>query len=110
MEIFSDIAESRVKHSNRLRILHVAYEAFVQSGIENISMLDIARKSGMQRRNLYNYYEDKEQIAVALMACWYQEIARFGIPDEAAGTALELIRLRLGRFYQFALRDPKAMI
>lgn len=110
MKIISEIPESRVKHEKRIRILSTAYEAFVASGIENISMQDIAERSGMQRRNLYNYYEDKEQIAVALMNCWYREMDRFNNPGNSDWPALELIRERLWQFYEFAVEDPKALI
>lgn len=80
--------ESRTKHKQRNDILQTAYELFLDQGIENVSMQDIAAACNIQRRSLYNYYSQKEEIALDLMKCWYKSITGmmvFDIPANANG-------------------------
>ena len=110
MIIQSDVDESKTKHNKRIKILEEAYKLFLEYGIENVSMLEIADKSGMQRRSLYNYYDDKEQIAGDLMKCWYQAMEEVGPVKDTADSTLEQIRNILYQFCEKAISEPDMII
>lgn len=99
MLIETDYNESRTKCKQRNAILEKAYMLFLNFGIEAVAMQDIAVACDMQRRSLYNYYSQKEEIALDLMKCWYKAIVEmmvFDIPDGVNG--FETVK---AAFYQF---------
>lgn len=101
MLIDIDYNESRTKHKQRNEILAAAYALFLEQGIETVSMRDIATACGIQRRSLYNYYSQKEDIAFDLMKCWYKsitEMMRFTIPPDANG--YEVLCVAFHQFYE----------
>ena len=44
------------------RIKHTAHELFMQFGLKSVSMDDIARKLGMSKKTIYQYYADKDAL------------------------------------------------
>lgn len=50
----------------RLTILAAAEETFLEKGFHAASMSDIARKAGVSTPHLYNFYENKAAIALAV--------------------------------------------
>ncbi len=53
-------------------IVDAAAELFMQQGIKNTSMDDIARATGMSKKTLYTHFDDKEDL---LIACIEQRFA-----------------------------------
>ncbi len=51
--------------SNKIVILDVAEELFVEHGYRETTVSDIAKRAGMSAANLYRHYENKEDIAAA---------------------------------------------
>ena len=56
--------ESRTKRNKRRLLLSTAEHLFRTKGIAGTSMIDIAKISEVERRTLYNYYNNKEEIAI----------------------------------------------
>jgi len=56
--------ESRTKRSKRQALLTKAEEIFRVQGIASTSMINIAKETGVERRTLYNYYNNKEEMAI----------------------------------------------
>ncbi|MCJ8313927.1 MAG: TetR/AcrR family transcriptional regulator [Saccharospirillaceae bacterium] len=56
--------ESRTKRSKRQILLTKAEEIFRTKGIASTSMIDIAKIAEVERRTLYNYYNNKEEMAI----------------------------------------------
>ncbi|MCQ2057636.1 MAG: TetR/AcrR family transcriptional regulator [Bacteroidaceae bacterium] len=50
------------KESTRDLLLDAAKRQFIRNGFDGVSMMDIARESGMSRRTLYSYFESKGDI------------------------------------------------
>src|SRR5215471_4248511 len=50
------------------RIMVKAEELFMQYGIRSVSMDDIANSLGMSKKTLYQYYADKDELVVAVVA------------------------------------------
>ncbi len=46
-------------------MLDVAYRMFAENGFEGTTMTDIAEASGVPRRTLFRYFDNKEQVALA---------------------------------------------
>lgn len=55
------------KEKQRINILQGAEQAFLENGIFNTSMEDIARGSGVTRRTLYRYFETREDLACEVL-------------------------------------------
>ena len=47
---------------NRERIIKVAKELFLKSGVENTKIDDVAKQAGMSKSTLYVYFKSKEEI------------------------------------------------
>jgi AcrR family transcriptional regulator len=65
--------ESKTKYIQRNTILNQAFRLFIDKGIQNVTMQDIAEASSIQRRTLYYYYNNKEALAVELINCFMGE-------------------------------------
>lgn len=50
------------KDSTRNLLLDAAKRIFVRNGFDGVSMMDIARESGMSRRTLYSYFGSKAEV------------------------------------------------
>lgn len=58
----------------RTKILNVARTLFTQRGLFDTQMIDVARALGMSRTTLYRYFQDKLDLAVAIMRILIAEI------------------------------------
>jgi AcrR family transcriptional regulator len=65
--------ESKTRHLQRNTILNQTFRLFIDKGIQNVTMQDIAEASSIQRRTLYYYYNNKEALAVELINCFMGE-------------------------------------
>ena len=54
-----------VRHDTKSRIFDMALRLFSTSGVENVSMRDIAQAVGIKAASIYNHYVNKEQIVEA---------------------------------------------
>lgn len=52
---------------HRKNISEIAEKLFIEKGIENTSMNDIARESGYSKASLYVYFKDKEELIAVLV-------------------------------------------
>lgn len=52
---------------HRKNISQIAEKLFMEKGIENTSMNDIARESGYSKASLYVYFKDKEELVAVLV-------------------------------------------
>lgn len=52
---------------HRKNISEIAEKLFVEKGIENTSMNDIAKESGYSKASLYVYFKDKEELIAVLV-------------------------------------------
>jgi len=75
-----------------------------------VNMQDIAQVCDMERRTLYNYYNNKEQMALEIMKCWYASLESISdIQNQEFPNAFEKIKALVYRFYDFAIEDPDAI-
>ena len=57
--------KTKIIPSNKIVILDVAEQLFVEHGYRETTVADIASQAGMSAANLYRHYENKEDIAAA---------------------------------------------
>jgi AcrR family transcriptional regulator len=90
----------------RTQILEAAKESFGRSGLEALSMRDIARQVGITPMAIYRHYETKEALVDALVLDaldeWSVRVA--AIPPAAP---LEWLRKIAEAHLEFALREPR---
>jgi AcrR family transcriptional regulator len=58
----------------RERILSVAMEMFIDRGLFDVQMTDIAERAGLSRNTLYRYYRDKSDIALSIVVILLERI------------------------------------
>ncbi|OCT15983.1 hypothetical protein A8709_10205 [Paenibacillus pectinilyticus] len=59
--------ESKTKQNQRNNILNQAFKLFIEKGIQNVTLQEIADACAIQRRTLYFYYNNKEDVALELV-------------------------------------------
>ncbi|WP_448518126.1 TetR/AcrR family transcriptional regulator [Rhodoflexus sp.] len=76
------------------RILKEADQLFHAYGIRSVSMDDIARKVGVSKKTIYQYYKDKDDlVSVMVHEMLSQDIRDFQLISERARDAVEEITL-----------------
>jgi len=85
----------------RSKILVVARNLFTEKGLFDTQMLDIATAMGMSRTTLYRYFQDKLDLALAIVAILMEEIQNaWDDPGPGPGrTARDRVGLYLKRVW-----------
>ena len=68
----------------RAIILDAAEKLFLQNGLENTNMVDIARQAGITRVTLYRYFANRDEIAVEIQMRMFKKIAS-AVPEVPPG-------------------------
>lgn len=69
--------------SRRASILDAAEKLFLQNGLENTSMIEIARSAGITKVTLYRYFADRDPIAFEIAGRMLRRIAvASGLKDQ----------------------------
>jgi AcrR family transcriptional regulator len=75
-------------------ILAIALDLFAQNGIKKVSMDDIARKAGVSKRTLYEFFDDKETLLKSILNANFTRASEYLTKlTEGAYTALEIVLL-----------------
>jgi AcrR family transcriptional regulator len=77
----------------RARILEAAERLFLENGLEQTTMLEIAALAGITKVTLYRYFANRDEIALAIHVRMLQRIASL-VEPEPASSALESERQR----------------
>ena len=78
------------------RIMAGAEELFCRFGIKNVTMDDIARHLGMSKKTIYQHYEDKNKIVMAMIQWSIEDHSRqFAAFEHQAKNAIEEILLTM---------------
>jgi AcrR family transcriptional regulator len=109
----------RVRHASRERreqqkegvrqtILRAAGELFLEQGSEGFSMRRVAERIGYSATTIYRYYENKDDLLIAVVHQGFVEFARRLTEAAQSATGSPLTRLEaLGRAYiKFGLESP----
>lgn len=70
-----------VQKGTREKILDSTIELLLTVGYENVSMRDIATKSGIKASSIYNHFQNKEQIIDEVLVIFRNQIVQHKIND-----------------------------
>jgi AcrR family transcriptional regulator len=90
-------------------ILEVAEDLFIQKGIEQVTIGDVARASRLTRATIYKYFSNKEQIAQDIFKIitkgWRDRNARDVWSHK--GTGYERLEHFLSYFFNYLFQNPR---
>ncbi len=104
--MFNNRQESRTKRRNRERIIEAARKLFLEKGIYGTTMIDIATEAGVERRTLYNYYENMELLAVELQVEYMLALKDAWVEVEKSQTGFEQARALLTSYCDYCIANP----
>lgn len=64
------------RETRRQQILRAATSVFARKGYRNTSVSDIIEAAGIARGTFYLYFQSKEEIFLALIDLWFEEVTR----------------------------------
>ncbi|MFX1503742.1 MAG: TetR/AcrR family transcriptional regulator, partial [Promethearchaeota archaeon] len=73
----SKVRREREKEQRRVDIIDVAEKLFFSKGFENTTMKQIANKAELGKGTLYNYYNSKDELYIAIGIKAYSLIIRY---------------------------------
>ena len=98
--------ESRTKKKNRQRILDSARVLFLNKGLHSTTMQDIADKAQVERRTLYNYYDNKELLAMDLQVGYLNALNEAWIVVDPSLSGFDQARILLTSFCDYCIEHP----
>ncbi len=64
-----------IREQNKIKVIEVALNCFVNNGIENTKISDIAKIAGLTQRSVYRYFETKADLVLAsAMLFWSKTV------------------------------------
>jgi len=100
-----DGLRARQKFKRNNRILETAAELFKQSGYEAVKMENIASASEVSIGTIYNYYQNKGDLLLAIVAMEVHEILQAGnaVVDKPPLNAIDAVDTLVGIYYNHSL-------
>lgn len=97
-----------IKDQRRSDILKVSKDLFMNQGLINTTMDNIASKVGVSRRTLYRYYKTKEEIAFEIEIMLFQELFDYQkiLYKELSGTGYEKLGSYLLKLANYLESNP----
>ncbi|WP_084625446.1 TetR/AcrR family transcriptional regulator [Sphingobium sp. C100] len=94
------------KSARRKNIVNVAMNAFLESGYDNVTMSDISSILGGSKSTLWQYFDHKEDIAVAAIELKVQLFRNFlDLDISECSSTTSMLNLSSKRFCHFLMRD-----
>ncbi|MEM7271470.1 MAG: TetR/AcrR family transcriptional regulator [Actinomycetota bacterium] len=81
----------------RQRILAATRDLIARDGVDGWSMRKVAAAARVSVPTLYNLFDSKEQIRVALCAEFFEELDRSAVPDGSPERPLDMVLALVGR-------------
>lgn len=99
---------TRHSKSQRNTILACAEELFIQRGVENVTMSNLAEAAGMTRATLYRYYDNKERVLWAIHNQQIEEFSKSYLPklEQQDGTTYDRLSFFLHLLTGFYRENP----
>ncbi len=103
-------ARARRKAERPGEILEAAFDEFVQKGYAATRLEDVAARAGVTKGTIYFYFENKEQVFVAMV----RELSRpvhiqaEEFAENSASSTVEFLRAYLCFLYRILATDPRS--
>lgn len=103
-----------LRESNIQLVTEKALECFVERGIDNTRVSDIAKSAGLTERSVYRYFPTKSDIVIAAALCYWARAKDYIASQmvEHSGdamTGIEQIELILQSYANILFVDPKGI-
>jgi len=72
---------AKIREDRKEEILNAALELFANQGVSHATMQDIARKAGISKGLIYNYFTSKEDVCNELMTSFIKHLYDYFDPD-----------------------------
>lgn len=90
----------------RRQLLDVAMEGYLESGLEGVTLRQIAVRSGLSHSIVYRYFDSKESLLAAMRTACLQEFQEaMSSMDQPGAPALKRIRAVLSGALSFGQRE-----
>ncbi len=97
------------EEATRQRLLQAARDAFVENGLDQASIDDVAAASGMSVGSIYNYFANKDElIRQSIDNAVRQESAVVLADTQAAGSPTEMIDRAVRGWWKYTMEKPGA--
>lgn len=97
--------ESRTKKRNRQRILEAARTLFLNKGLHSATMQDIADAAQVERRTLYNYYDNKELLAMDIQVGYLNGLNQAWVEVDSSLSGFDQTRELLTSFCDYCIAN-----
>ncbi len=102
--------EKKQRASNRQRIIAAAIEGFLEAGLHQTGIRDIAKRAGVSLGNLYNHFSGKEALIAEIAQMEAAEIQERVSTLPSEGTALsQICALYVAEMQAIALPENAAL-
>lgn len=94
------------------QLIHAGFELFSTEGIENVSMNAVAKKADVGIATMYNYFQNKLNLVVAISARIWGDIWKKTAPSEEkfqSMNAYELVELYCNNIIELYLEHPEIL-
>jgi TetR/AcrR family transcriptional repressor of mexJK operon len=98
---------SKLSESKRQQIIDGARDVFMAKGFAAASMEQIAKAAGVSKGTLYNYFENKEMLYVALIQGECCKSEHHELPAHFSDTPPEQVLEQIGQQWLISLLDPQ---
>ncbi|WP_348944033.1 TetR/AcrR family transcriptional regulator [Chitinibacter sp. FCG-7] len=98
---------SKLSESKRQQIIDGARDVFMAKGFAAASMEQIAKAAGVSKGTLYNYFENKEMLYVALIQGECCKSEQHELPEHFSETSPEQVLEQIGQQWLISLLDPQ---
>lgn len=102
--------ESRIKKQRRQHIVDVAKKVCFEESIANATMNDIAKKAGIGRSTIYEYFNSKYELLSLIRRIYLDEIYDFNIDLDLGSSGFEQLESILIAYADNLLNKPKQLI
>lgn len=70
-----------IRQQRKKEIMDSALELFADKGYHNTSISSIAKKAGVSKGLMYNYFESKEELLISILDSGFEELLAFFDPN-----------------------------
>lgn len=93
------------KLENRDTILQVSYHLFMTNGYDNVTALDIEKKSNIHKRNFYRYFKTKDELLGAIIEAIEKQMLEYLHPLLTDDPLLTFVLFSIMK-NEYAIRNP----
>ncbi len=100
------MAEHKIRHSKKEKILKTAIELFSQKGFDATTLESIALECGITKPAIYYHFKDKAALYEAVTCSQFGKVAQQIEDETTTGSAVERLKSYISTFGNFLISNP----